>query len=244
MRLKYRKDVKRCPRCNQRALPSQPKCHQCGLIYSRVESATNAAAKKQFFKKDKAILMVKKTPKDVNRIKLILLSAFLGPFGAHNFYIGRYYKAIYMAIFGGFSLFYILFQQHINILLIAVQNFLFIPIAFIMIFWLLDFINIVFERYKIPVAIEAVDTQALKTKTVKNKNEKSSKVTSNKKNNKKTKDDKTKAHKSENTIDNISVINTVKESNPTNDVAESNTEKSQAIKANKKSNKQTSKVIK
>lgn len=157
MRLKYRKDVKRCPRCDERALLSQPKCNSCGLIYARVENATNAEAKRQFFQKDKAMLMVKQTPKDVNRTKLLLLGGFLGAFGAHNFYVGRYYKAIFMFLVSLLVLVYVSLPFSEVMLAIMSSPFVVIPSGVVAIFWVIDFMQIVFNKYKIPVAIRRED---------------------------------------------------------------------------------------
>lgn len=154
MRLKYRKDTKKCPRCDEKMLENQKVCPDCGLVFSKLKEATNAEAKKQFFKKDKTIIMVKETPKDVNKRNLLLFSGFLGIFGAHNFYIGRYYKAIFTFVFGLFSLIYVSLPSVSESLLTAVSlPLLNIPLGLVGIFWVSDFIAIVFGKYKIPVAL-------------------------------------------------------------------------------------------
>jgi TM2 domain-containing membrane protein YozV len=119
-----------------------------------VEKATNAEAKKQFFQKDRAMIMVKKTPKDVNRTKLLLLGGLLGAFGAHNFYIGRYYKAIFMFLVSLLVLVYVAIPFSEAMLYIMSSPFVIVPSAIVCIFWVLDFVQLVFENYKIPVAIK------------------------------------------------------------------------------------------
>ena len=46
------------------------------------------------------IVLTNNLPSDVSRVKLVLFSLFLGMFGAHNFYVGRYFKAILQCVLG------------------------------------------------------------------------------------------------------------------------------------------------
>ncbi len=161
MRLKYRKDTKKCPRCDEKMLENQKICPDCGLVFAKLEQATNAEAKRQFFQKDKSIVMVKETPKDVNKRNLLLFSGFLGIFGAHNFYIGRYYKAIFMCLFGLLALVYVALPYSDVMLVIMSSPFVVIPTGLVGIFWVADFIAIVFEKYKIPVALRRDDWKQL-----------------------------------------------------------------------------------
>ena len=151
MRTKYRKDVKKCPRCHQKCLLNQKTCTGCGLIFSRLEQATNYQAKKQFFKKDKSVVMVKKLPKDVKKWKLILYCFFLGLFGAHNFYVGRYYRATYMLVIGVAS--FILASGEYSQFYETFMSYFFIFPALLAVFWMFDFFNIVFNTFKVPVAL-------------------------------------------------------------------------------------------
>ena len=152
MRTKYRKDLKICPRCQQKCLLNQKACTGCGLIFSRLEQATNKEAKKQFFNKDKSVVMVKKLPKDVQKWKLILYCLFLGFFGAHNFYVGRYYRASYMLIVGIASIIlssFIGYSQMYE----TFMSFFFVFPALLAVFWMFDLFNIIFNLYKVPVAL-------------------------------------------------------------------------------------------
>lgn len=158
MRLKYRKDTKKCPRCDEKMLENQKVCPDCGLVFARLEKATNAEAKKQFFQKDKSIVIVKDIPKDVSKKKLLLYVGFLGIFGAHNFYIGRYYKAILMCLFSLLALVYVALPYSDVMLFIMSSPFITIPTGiFVSVFWVSDFIAIIFENYKIPVALRRED---------------------------------------------------------------------------------------
>lgn len=154
MRTKFRKDTKKCPRCSKVCLQSQKTCDECGLVFARLDEATNKEAKKQFFAKDKTIIMTSQLPKDVQKWKLLLYCGLLGIFGAHDFYVGRYYRASYMLIFGLFSLVYVGFLTNyewgVN-LMTSTPLAIFVGILTIM--WALDFIKIVFDKFKVPVAL-------------------------------------------------------------------------------------------
>lgn len=154
MSIRDRKDTKICDRCGAKLLFHQKKCDECGLVFSRLEKATNAEAKKQFFRKDKSIIMVKNLPTDVNKWILLTYCLLAGVFGAHNFYVGRYYRASYMLVFGLLSLVYVSFSfppdWYYNFMTSAP---IIISVAILSILWLSDFVLIVFDRFKVPVAI-------------------------------------------------------------------------------------------
>lgn len=153
MRTKFRKDTKKCPRCSNVCLNSQKKCDECGLVFERLSKATNSEAKKQFFCKDKSIVMVKDFPSDVVRWKMILLCLFLGLFGAHNLYVGRYYRGIFMLVVGLMSLIIASLNSVPDFYDKFISYFFVFP-AFLGIFWIVDLIKICFGQYKVPVALE------------------------------------------------------------------------------------------
>lgn len=152
--IKYK--AKRCPRCDTRNNYHENRCSCCGLIFSRVENGSNLIAKGLILagKKDETV-KARMFPKDVSKKKFLLLCGFLGIFGAHNFYVGRYKKAIFglicgilsvlCATIGGLLPFYD-----------TLMSFISVPIGFDVIFWAWDFIDGCFNRYKIPVAVDFV----------------------------------------------------------------------------------------
>ncbi len=152
MRTKYRSDVKKCPRCNTKCLNAQKKCEECGLVFARLSEGTNEEAKKQFWKKDKSIVLVKEFPKDVVRWKLILMCFFLGLFGAHNLWVGRYYRGFFMLVVGLLSLVYVSLPS--SEFLISLVSYIFILPALLAIFWVSDFVGLCVGTYKVPIAIK------------------------------------------------------------------------------------------
>lgn len=151
MRLKYRKDIKKCPRCQQKCLTNQKSCNACGLIFSRLEQATNKEARKQFFNKDKSVVMVKDFPSDVKRWKLVLWCLFLGIFGAHCLSVGRYYRGGYMLIIGIASV--VLSLVSYSSAYETFMSYFFIFPAILVLFWMVDLFNICFGFFKVPVAL-------------------------------------------------------------------------------------------
>ena len=154
MRTKFRTDTVKCPRCGNKCIETQKKCDECGLVFARLKEATNAEAKKQFFARDRSIVMTTTLPKDVNKIVLALLCAFLGPFGAHALYVGRYYRGFYMLIWGLLALVYVSVPYPQDWMVQVMSSFpivLFVGITTL--FWFSDFILIVFGKFKVPVAL-------------------------------------------------------------------------------------------
>lgn len=148
---------KKCPRCKERCFQHEKSCHECGLIFERLNYTSNKSAKKLILKGNyKDTIKTSDWPADAKKTTATLLCLFLGYTGAHNFYLGRFIKA-------GISLFgfvlavvmviltdYIYGTTTWNILwLISI-----IPGTCVLLFWFSDLISIIFEKYKIPVAID------------------------------------------------------------------------------------------
>ena len=151
---KYRRsEVKKCPRCGEKCLFNAPKCPECGLLFSRLSLVTNKAGKRCVRKhqKDK-VLYVSSWPEDAKRWKALLLCGFLGLYGAHNFYLGRYIKAAFSLIFTTITTIFAAMTVYPAFYYTFIQFFA-IPAAFPLFFWVLDFIAIATGKYKIPVSI-------------------------------------------------------------------------------------------
>lgn len=147
---------KRCYRCGTKNNYNQTRCTECGLIFSRVENGSNKIAKGLLMagKKDEVVL-AKMFPKDVSKKKFLLLCGFLGIFGAHNFYVGRYKKAIYMLVCGILAVLCVAIG-HILPFYNTLMSFISVPIGFDTLFWAWDFVDGCFSKYKIPVAVDFV----------------------------------------------------------------------------------------
>lgn len=154
-------NAKRCPRCGIKNQYSNYRCTECGLIFARVENGSNSIAKGLILagKKDQ-VIKAPGFPKDVKKSKFLLLCGFLGLFGAHNFYVGRYVKAVFQLIIGLFSIVFSSLSSaipHYETLM----SFMFLPVAIDAIMWLFDFFDGIFNKYRIPVAVDFTEGEKL-----------------------------------------------------------------------------------
>lgn len=144
----------KCPRCGEKHMEQATKCEYCGLIFSRLDKATNGAAKRAM-KNGKAdkVVYVKKTPKDVSKVKLWLLTIFLGLFGAEFFYVGRKIRGIVMFCCGLISM--IFFGLSSNGIIVEQIESLYIGITgIIALMWVYDIFSLLIGTFKIPVYID------------------------------------------------------------------------------------------
>ena len=132
----------------------QEKCIECGLIFSRVENGSNKLAKGLILSGQKSqTIKAPMFPKDVSKKKFLLLCGFLGFFGAHNFYVGRYVKAIYQIIIGIFSVIATILSGSVEFFNV-VTSYLFIFVAVNAFMWMFDFVDGALNKYRIPVAVD------------------------------------------------------------------------------------------
>ena len=148
--------TKRCPRCDSKNRITDYRCASCGLVFSRVENGSNRLAKGLLLagKKDE-VVKAKMFPKDVSKKKFLLLCGFLGLFGAHNFYVGRYKKAIYQLICGLVAVICVTLGSIIPYY-DTILSFISFPIGVDGVMWAWDFVEGVMNKYRIPVAVDFV----------------------------------------------------------------------------------------
>lgn len=148
--------IKSCPRCGMNYIEGSESCSECGLIFSRLEVATNKDAKKKMLRGDRDfIIKVSKLPSDVSFIKLLLLSIFLGEMGVHCFYVGRYYRGGLLLGNFIFMMMLVIFNRQISEVndgaLLGVLSTI---CGFILLAWLWDIFMIITKKFKVPVAID------------------------------------------------------------------------------------------
>lgn len=151
-KLKYKS--KRCPRCQTKNDYTQARCTECGLIFSRVENGSNRIAKNLLLGgKKEDVLLAPGYPKDVSKKKFLLLCGFLGLFGVHNFYVGRYKKAVFQLIMGMLTIILFVFSG-ILANIDTIMSFFSVPIGISVMIICFDFIDGIFNKYKIPIAVD------------------------------------------------------------------------------------------
>lgn len=146
--------LKKCPRCGMKCVMTEPTCPDCGLVFAKLANCSNKMGKRKYVqrKKDEYLMSDLWTP-DVKRWKAVVWCVFLGAFGAHNFYLGRYLKASFSLVFSLITLIFAGMTVYPSFYDTFIQFFA-IPAAFPFIFWIFDFFSICLGKYKIPIAID------------------------------------------------------------------------------------------
>lgn len=145
-----------CPRCGLRCYEGIETCPDCGLVFSRLEIATNKDAKQKMRRHDHDfIIMTSKLPSDVSRTKLILYTIFFGVFGGHCFYVGRYWRgATFLTTFIAMFLMVVFNSSLAAIGNGALLGVLSTILGFIMLMWPWDIFMVVLKKFKVPIAID------------------------------------------------------------------------------------------
>lgn len=152
---KYPK-YKKCPRCGNKCLPAQEKCEECGLIFSRMQFASNKAAKKKIRKFDKDfIIYTNQYPSDVSWLKLMLYVFFFGLVGGHYYYVGKYVKGGLMSA----SFVYLVFCTVFNAQMVEYLEtyYLYLPIGIMALAWIVSVIYVSTKKFKVPVIVDIPD---------------------------------------------------------------------------------------
>ncbi len=146
-------NIIKCPRCGQKSYKTTERCPECDLIFSRLQFASNKAAKRQLlsFNKD-FIINTNQLPSDVKRWKIMLYSILLGLIGGHYYYVGKYTKGILMTL--GFA--YLVVCTILNPILAGVmeQYLLYFPIGIYGIAWLISIVYVFTKKFKVPILID------------------------------------------------------------------------------------------
>ena len=153
---RYRgRETRKCPRCGEKCLQTQPSCTECGLVFSRLDDCTNEAAVKRLKNREKEnVLMVKKVPKDKKYWKLLLYSILFGLFGAQYFYVYRWKTGLYMLtsiiltfLFGVyFNAFFLTWPEVLKYAFVTY-------VGIYAVIWLYSIVQILFRKFKIPVSL-------------------------------------------------------------------------------------------
>lgn len=153
------KTNKKCPRCDAKMPVSAMICPRCELNFKKFDTATNEAGKKALNEGRKQDVVFRKgCPKDVSKTKLILLAVFLGFTGAHNYFVGRNKKGLFYTIFFLVGVVNAVLTAVVKSALTGWVKEIFTILVLIwgvvLVMWLFDVLNIIFDNYKIPVSID------------------------------------------------------------------------------------------
>ena len=161
---KKTKDYKKCPRCKEKLDLFAPICPICGLRFSKVNLATNKAAKVAIKEKRKHhVIYVDKRPSDVSKVKFII-SLIFGWMGMHNIYLGKYFKGWFaFSLFWSYMTIFITCATLVDNGYMAMHTFsvinyvllstIALAFAIMLILWFDDILSVIFGRFKYPVSI-------------------------------------------------------------------------------------------
>lgn len=148
---------KRCPRCNQKMPVEIVVCPSCQLNFQKFDSATNAEAKQAISQGEKdRVLLRKGLPKDVSKIKLLLLAIFLGFTGAHYYYVGRYKMGMFFSIFFGVGIINAILTSLLDVTptgdMYQIFTLLVLVWGAVLVLWIIDIAKICVNHFKVPVS--------------------------------------------------------------------------------------------
>ena len=172
--LNRQKNYKKCPYCKSKNPLASRYCGACHLDFYQLDRCTNTEAKKMLKHRrfgetfEGEIVNTSNLPSDISRGKLIIYSIFFGLFGGHNFYVGRYFKAILQCILGvlfvGFAIAIAILLDYASIPVVFfgigtnLVNLLFLFSLLVGIYpvvsWFFDVIAILLNKYEVPIALE------------------------------------------------------------------------------------------
>lgn len=152
-----------CPKCYGAIDKRTKRCKECGFNMNSIKGATHKEvkqARKDGFGED--VIYTSDLPSDIKKKKLLLLCIFLGLFGAHSYYAGKKFKAIYSTVITtlmlGFAVITFLYNSVANALGI-VGNWIWssctLLMGFNLVMFVSDLIKIISNKYKVSVYKES-----------------------------------------------------------------------------------------
>ncbi len=154
-----KKKSKVCPRCEYKVPADVTVCPKCQLNYQKFDMATNAWGKYALNNDMKEQVVFRLgCPSDVNKIKLLLLTIFLGFFGAHYYYVGRIKMGVFFSIFASIGIINGVFSFFVKEVptgdIYQIFTVLVLVWGVVIMLWLVDIFKVCFNKFKIPVSLE------------------------------------------------------------------------------------------
>lgn len=145
-----------CPRCGLRVPAGVPQCDDCGLIFERLEMASNKDAKRKIRRGDREYLIyTSKLPMDVKYWKLLLMVIFTGLAGGHCYYVGRYLRGAIFSVLLLLTILCVVFNSYIMTYFSAWMELIgALVIGPWGLWWLWDIFRVAIKKFKVPVAID------------------------------------------------------------------------------------------
>lgn len=148
----------RCPKCYGSVDKESKVCLKCGFDTKKLADSSNKRAKELLRSGDgDLVLQSRVLPKDLNKKKLLLFCGFLGLFGGHYFYCGKFTRGIVNLIISLYCTVFLVFSAlHFkgDKIYAYFEYFALLLFGFVLIFTIWDFFDIVFNRFKVPVYVD------------------------------------------------------------------------------------------
>jgi len=149
MKLRKNSAYKKCPRCGNKCLLAQEKCEECDLVFSRLQYASNKAARKKIRKFDTDfVIQTTQLPPDIKWWKLLLLACLTGIMGGHYYYVGKYVKGGLMSVVFVYLVFLAFFNPYFT------NNYYYIPVGIAAFAWIVSLVYVSVKKFKVPVIID------------------------------------------------------------------------------------------
>ena len=149
----------RCPFCYEKMPKDANVCKVCGFQKSELDSASNKLVPEMRIKDPECIIKVTTIPSDMNPKLLFWLCLLGGMLGLHCFYSKRTFRGIVCVI--GTIILTLGTPIAFGIVLIPVLTldtsfsaFVGVSGAISFLIWVIDFVSIIFGKYKIPVVLK------------------------------------------------------------------------------------------
>ncbi len=143
-----------CPRCYATIKKGKNVCDGCGFKLDDLKTASNKNVKpaiKNGFRDD--VFLSQTWPEDINKKKLTLYAIFLGMFGAHCLYVGRMLRGLYMLV-SMIMLFIVAAIATMGISIYPIDFFIAMFAGPTIVFYVFDIVNILLEKFKVPVILK------------------------------------------------------------------------------------------
>ena len=155
MKFGKNKDYKKCPRCNNKCMLSQDECEECGLIFSRLQFASNKAAKKKIRHFDTDfVIQTNQYPPDVSWWKLLIFTFLFCLVGGQYYYTGKYIKGGIMSAMFVYLVFCTIFNAQIIQMSGDAVTYFYLPVGLYALAWVVSLVYVACKKFKVPVIVD------------------------------------------------------------------------------------------
>lgn len=148
---------KHCPRCGEKVPATVAVCPNCSLSFQKFLLATNGQAKKDIKQGEKEkVLMRTGRPSDIKFVPMLLITIFLGMFGGHYYYTGRYKMGIFFSSFFAIGVANAVITNVLKIKsgghVFELFYLLVLVWGFVLVLWIIDVAKVILNKFKYPVS--------------------------------------------------------------------------------------------